>query len=179
VPIALGIPPLAELLARLLPKIIQLIQMYRHADRRVAEKLLEFQDHTQKLQLYLEEFREPSPDLPTNIKEHLGRLFVVLRGKLSASELEVNDFLGSHKLLGIKVVMSSVEKIVVDVQKWQQRVEDHFELLNRWPKPFKDPRAGNNKTAVGRVRLVNEAIFAATESTPEGLDLTSKTLLKI
>jgi hypothetical protein len=103
-------------------------------------------------------------------------LFIVLRGKLSAFELEVNDFLASHKLLGIKVVVSSVEKIVVDVQKWQQRVEDHFELLNRWPKPFKDPRAGNNKTAVGRVRLVNEAIFAATESTPDALDLTSKTL---
>ena len=172
----LAIPPLAELLARLIPKIAQLLRTYRHADAIVEERLLEFQDHTQKLQLELEEFRNLSPQLPDDIQRHIGRLFTVLRGKLSVFEVEVDDFSASRQHLGFKVIVSSVEKIVVEVKKWQQRVEDYFELLKRWPAPFRDPRAATNTTAVGRVRLVNDAIFTATESTPESLNLSGTPL---
>lgn len=169
--LVLGVFPLAELLARLIPKTVNILREYRHADNMVEERLLEFQDHTQKLQLELEEFRSLSPELPEDIQQHIGRLFVILRGKLSAFEVELDDFSGRKRSLGFKVIVSAVEKIVIEIKKWQQRVEDYFEILKRWPKPFKDPRAATDATAIGRVRLVNEAIFAATESTLQSLNL--------
>lgn len=169
--VALAIPPLLELLARLIPKIAELLGKYRDAEDLMEERLLEFQDHTQKLQLELEEFRSLSPELPDDMQRHIGKLFIVLRAKLSAFEVEVDGFSAANRLLGFKVVISSVEKIVKEVNKWQQRVEDYFEILKRWPKPFKDPRTATDATAIGRVRLVSEAIFAATERTPESLNL--------
>jgi len=173
--VIIAIPPLAELLVRLAPKIVRLVQAYRHADETVAEKAIEFEDHNQKLRLELEEFRQLSPELPADMKRHIGRLFVTLQHKLSVFEMELDDFLQSRHV-GIKVVLSSLTKIIDDVQRWQRRVEDYLELLSRCQKPFQDPRVSDQRTAIGRVRIVTEAILAATEKTPESLNLTKTPL---
>lgn len=58
-----------------------------------------------------------------------------------------------------------------DVDYWHRKLTDFFEQLARFPKPFSDPRLPDPRTVLGRVRLVNQAIFSATESTPSELEL--------
>ena len=48
------------------------------------------------------------------MKQYIGRLFIILRHKLSLFKMELDEFLES-RYVGIKVVLSSVTKIIEDV----------------------------------------------------------------
>jgi hypothetical protein len=171
VSIALTVPGLAVIIINLLKKLKKIVAKYRNAHKLLEEKGITLEDHIQKLQLELAEFHGMSPDLPKDLYAHIGKMFVILKGKLAGIEVELDSLLEADRLLGINFAFSSIDKMVEEVAYWQRRVEDFFELLARFPKPFKDPRIPNPATALGRVQLVSQAISSATESTPVELDL--------
>jgi hypothetical protein len=154
-----------------LQKLAGIVNKYREANKLVEEKGLIFEGHIQKLQLEIEEFQDISPDLPEDLYAHFGKLFIMLRGKLASFEAELDGFLEADKLLGSQSCPGNYRQDDRGGRIWRRKVEDLFVQFVRFPKPFNDPRIPNPKTALGRVKLVNQAIFSATESTPADLDL--------
>ncbi|KAF2183499.1 hypothetical protein K469DRAFT_785597 [Zopfia rhizophila CBS 207.26] len=142
---------------------------YKDAESRLYERGTILQDYLHKFHLKIEEFTILSPNLPNGLSANFAQLFIVLKQKIAGFDVELEGLAKADKVLGVKSVLSSIGNMIEMVNIWQRKIEDFFELLARIPKTFKGPRAPNPSTALGRVKIVNEAILIATENTEEAL----------
>jgi hypothetical protein len=169
--LVLAIPSVVELLFHVTQKLKEVVRKYKEAEARLHERSIILNDHFIKLRLELEELRSLSSDLPQDLYTHFGEMFVILKEKIAGFDSELNDWLASKRFRRLKNVTTSIDTMIQTVDWWQRRIEDLFEQLSRFPKPFKDPRIPDKNTALGRVKLVSQAIFEATENTPEKVEL--------